>query len=361
MIFSSSLYLLLWQLISGLMSPLLGASMLAFTKYLFFFSLFSFTYYFLLRNFKPRYLKLFLKSFLEGFLIFISLCSIYGIFQFFNSCEQFAKWDDPEFFGSSIRIYSIFLNPNLFGTLVLMALPINFFFLDFNKLLKYTFLFINLTALFLTGSRSAMLSLFCVLVIMLFFLLAKRNFKPIILGFGLTILSLFFANLCLDGNLLLRFQTIFSGLSYSTNAYRVEVWLSCLTMIKENLFTGIGLGTEAFRQIYALYSKPGFEALSAYSIYLEYLVESGLLALVLFLNLIFNSFNSLKSLYYRATVNNDTELGKIILVLLCVFLGVFIQGFVDTLYFRLMVQLVFWLLLGSLSALDKSYLESEVK
>jgi hypothetical protein len=45
-------------------------------------------------------------------------------------------------------------------------------------------------------------------------------------------------------------------------------------MFKDNWLLGIGVGNQNFREIYGLYMKTGFDALSAYNIYLETAVES---------------------------------------------------------------------------------------
>ena len=54
-------------------------------------------------------------------------------------------------------------------------------------------------------------------------------------------------------------------------------------MFKDNWLLGIGVGNKNFREIYGLYMKTGFDALSAYNIYLETAVESGIFALIAFL------------------------------------------------------------------------------
>ena len=57
-------------------------------------------------------------------------------------------------------------------------------------------------------------------------------------------------------------------------------------MFKDNWLLGIGVGNQNFREIYGLYMKTGFDALSAYNIYLETAVESGIFALLAFLSFV---------------------------------------------------------------------------
>ncbi len=63
--------------------------------------------------------------------------------------------------------------------------------------------------------------------------------------------------------------------SDSSNSFRFNVYNSCIDMFKDNYLLGIGVGNQNFREIYGLYMKTGFDALSAYNIYLETTVESG--------------------------------------------------------------------------------------
>ena len=64
---------------------------------------------------------------------------------------------------------------------------------------------------------------------------------------------------------------------------RFNVYNSCIEMFKDNWLLGIGVGNQNFREIYGLYMRTGFDALSAYNIYLETAVESGIFALLAFL------------------------------------------------------------------------------
>ena len=58
--------------------------------------------------------------------------------------------------------------------------------------------------------------------------------------------------------------------------FRINVWYAVLEMIRDRPFIGIGPGNEVFNQIYPNYMQVNFTALSAYSIFLEIAVETGL-------------------------------------------------------------------------------------
>ena len=82
-------------------------------------------------------------------------------------------------------------------------------------------------------------------------------------------------------------MSIFAMRNDSSNSFRFNVYNSAIQMFKDNWLLGIGVGNKNFREIYGLYMKTGFDALSAYNIYLEIAVESGIFALIAFLGFLF--------------------------------------------------------------------------
>ena len=140
-----------------------------------------------------------------------------------------------------------------------------------------------------------------------------------------------------------RFWTIFLGDKYSTNNYRIEVWLKSLEIIEENWILGIGIGNDVFRKVYALYMKPGFEALSPYSIYFQVLIESGILGLFLFLTIIKKSIRVLLRVIKVSPI--------ICLTIMLSLTGLLFQGLFDTVFFRLPVYSIFWFMVAALVSL----------
>ena len=110
---------------------------------------------------------------------------------------------------------------------------------------------------------------------------------------------------------------------------------------------GIGVGNKNFREIYGLYMKTGFDALSSYNIFLEIAVESGIFALLAFLGFI---FVCIKDAIKIVLTSADFE--KIIFVSMALIsiLAVMFHGFVDTVFFRPQIQFVFWTMVAVISA-----------
>lgn len=101
----------------------------------------------------------------------------------------------------------------------------------------------------------------------------------------------------------LRFLSIFAMRNDSSNSFRFNVYHSAVQMFKDNWLLGIGVGNKNFREIYGLYMKTGFDALSAYNIYLETAVESGIFALIAFLGFLFTLSKDAVSFILNSTDN----------------------------------------------------------
>lgn len=284
--------------------------------------------------------------------------SIHGIWQFFNHVPQLAGWDDPNYLTGQTRVYSIMGNPNLLSAFLLAVIPMNFGMLlkaieksqGFYLVILAGILSSNTLALFFTGSRSAMLAfIFAGLVFAVFFLKTKSKINYLYLGLALILL----AGLAfwLNPDLLKRFMSIFMWDGYSTNNYRIQVWLKSLEIIKENWILGIGLGNDVFRKVYSLYMIPGFEALSAYSVFLQVLIEAGFLGLLLFLTILTKSIKVL----IRVFKQNQ----YLALIIFASISSLMVQGLFDTVFFRPHIQIVFWFMMACLVVFD--VFENEVQ
>ena len=142
-----------------------------------------------------------------------------------------------------------------------------------------------------------------------------------------------------------RVMSLVAGREDSSNNFRMNVWTSALAMIQDRPWLGIGPGNTAFNLIYPLYQQPKFNALSAYSIPLELLVEAGVPGLLAGLTLLVTAV--------RSGVRQGGGPGALALPALAavaVFAGLVVQGFTDTIFFRPEVQLVALFSLATLAA-----------
>lgn len=283
--------------------------------------------------------------------------SIVAIKQNFLSVSEISGWQDMSRLNPEqvmTRVYGSIkpYNPNLFGGYMLSILPttlILVFLPLLNKHYKTAFcgflcFILGIATVFMTGCRGAYLGLF--IELFLFAVLTYKFLKPIYKKIFLLLSGIagFFTTLFIlsKASLRARIISIFAMRSDSSNSFRFNVYNSCIDMFKDNWLLGIGVGNQNFREIYGLYMKTGFDALSAYNIYLETAVESGLFALIAFLGFICIHF--VKAIKYIIKRSNSNAIYLAIAVISLS--GILIHGFVDTVFFRPQIQFVFWIMIG---------------
>jgi putative inorganic carbon (HCO3(-)) transporter len=142
-----------------------------------------------------------------------------------------------------------------------------------------------------------------------------------------------------------RVLSLVAGRQDSSNNFRINVWMAALDMIQARPWLGIGPGNDAFNQIYPLFAQPRFNALSAYSIPLELMVEAGVPGLLAGIGLVLTCV--------RAGLRqwgNGGFFALPALAALAVIAGLGVQGLTDTIFFRPEVQLSGWFCVATLAA-----------
>ena len=286
-----------------------------------------------------------------------------GFAQTFVHPEAISTWQDTSMLNPEdviSRVYGTLkpLNPNLFGGYLIAGLPavfgLVFYFLK-DKNYKSAFAFLGLSVLgiftvFQTGCRGAYLALIFILGCM-FVISAKflwQKFKKLYTIIISSLTALFFAGIICVRSIRLRFLSIFAMRADSSNSFRFNVYQSSLEMFKDNWLLGIGVGNKNFREIYGLYMKTGFDALSTYNVFLEIAVESGIFALIAFLGFLVTM--CYKSVKYILTCSN---IENVIFVSISVtaILAMMFHGLVDTVFFRPQIQFIFWAYVAILSVI----------
>lgn len=284
----------------------------------------------------------------------VSFEAVTGFLQNFSHVEEISGWQDVSGLNPEevmTRVYGTLkpYNPNLLGGFFVAGIPslyglASYFLAD----KKYKFaiggillaLFSTLT-LFLTGCRGSyigMMVIFCGM----FAVSAKylwQNYKTIYLSIVGGVVGLATMAILLVSSLRARVLSIFAMRQDSSNSFRFNVYHSSVDMFKNNWLLGIGVGNQNFREIYGLYMKTGFDALSAYNIFLEIAVESGVFALIAFVGFLVTLVkNSVKFILTSA----DTKSVIFVATALISICAVCIHGLVDTVFFRPQIQFVFW-------------------
>ncbi len=284
--------------------------------------------------------------------------------QNFTHVQAIAGWQDVSNLNPEqvmTRVYGTLqpYNPNLFGGYLVVGLPACLgltLWLLVKKYYKLAILFFvgtgaGVLSLVFTGCRGAYIAFFmmtlAVLAISLKFFWA--NYKKIYLAVVGAGFALSTALILASTSLRARILSIFAMRQDSSNSFRFNVYQSSLQMFKDNWLLGIGVGNKNFREIYGLYMKTGFDALSAYNIYLETAVESGIFALIAFVAYLgMQCFNSVK---YILT---STDVAKVVLISAAFvsLIGVMAHGMVDTVFFRPQIQIIFWVMMALIASRD---------
>lgn len=295
-------------------------------------------------------------------LITIASCvafeTIQGLLQTVVRPEAISTWQDTSYLNPEEiidRVYGTLkpYNPNLFGGYLVATIPtiigavVCFFLNNMKKcaVAASVIALFSMYVLFQTGCRGAYLGLFAILI--LFVSICARFFwdkyRKQFLSIAGSLILLGTTFVMSVASLRARLLSIFIMRGDSSNSFRFNVYNSCIDMLKDNWLLGIGLGNQNFREIYGLYMKTGFDALSAYNIYLETAVESGIFAMIAFLIFLFIVLYEAAKFVF----NSDDKLEiTIVSVALLTVVGLLIHGFVDTVFFRPQIHFVFWTMIA---------------
>ncbi len=282
--------------------------------------------------------------------------SIVGLLQHSSHAGALACWQDttnikPE--EVMTRVYGTLkpLNPNLFGGYMLALVPIVYgvtaiFAVNKSKIRLFACILLSILStivMIMSGCRGVYAAYPFMMLVPAWVLLVKCPDKLKLLLYKL------YGGICTLGVMAILFSTsikarvlsIFAMRGDSSTSFRFNVYQSSFQMFKDNPFLGIGVGNQNFREIYGLYMKTGYDALSAYNIYLETAVESGIFALIAFISFLFFIVKAAIK-----TILKSKNLNKIIILTtaLTSITGVLFHGLFDTIFFRPQLQFIFWMM-----------------
>lgn len=297
----------------------------------------------------------------------VSFEAVVGFFQNFSHVEEISGWQDVSSLNPEevmTRVYGTLkpFNPNLLGGYFVAGIPalygLSAYFLADRKyklsIVGVVLALLSTLTLFLTGCRGSyigMMVIFC----SMFAVSAKylwKNYKTIYLSVVGGVVAFATSAILLVSSLRARVLSIFAMRQDSSNSFRFNVYHSSVEMFKDNWLLGIGVGNQNFREIYGLYMKTGFDALSAYNIFLEIAVESGIFALIAFVGFLINLVKNSVQFILKSENTKAVILVATAGISIC---AVCIHGFVDTVFFRPQIQFVFWTMVaiaGTLTSVE---------
>lgn len=297
--------------------------------------------YFLCANMlTPRtWLKRGITALLSGGLI----SSLLAIYQYLSGNVE-TVWLDTENFSSIAgRAVSFFENPNMLGEYAMMLLPVAFALLlsASKKSERGAWLFVfgaTLLCLVFTWARGAWLGAIAAFII--FALMYTKKTIPFLL---LCLLAIPFLPVVLPESVVTRITSI-GDMTDSSTSYRFYVYKSALAMCADFFLTGIGAGGTNFSEVYVSYSFSGVERTHhAHNLYLQLVIELGVVGIVLFITAMFVYVQSSVSALKK---EKDTYLRALNLACACGVFAVLVQGLTDYVWYNYRVYFVFFALMG---------------
>ncbi|MBD2091104.1 putative bicarbonate transporter, IctB family [Microcoleus sp. FACHB-1515] len=296
------------------------------------------------------------------YLLVAVFVSVFGLRQWFFGADALATWVDAEStLAGTTRVYSFLGNPNLLAAYLLPAVVFSgaaiFAWRRWTaKAMALLLTVTNAACLVLTFSRGGWIGFVVASFVGMMLLvhwfsvylprLWRRLALPIVLGMSAAVVVLAVATV---EPLRDRVASIFVGREDSSNNYRINVWSGVVKMIRDRPIIGIGPGNSAFNRVYPRYQRTGFSALSAYSILLEVLVETGIIGFTCFLWLLLVTFNQgWVQLQRLRTARNAA--GFWLMAAIATMVGMLAHGLVDTVWYRPQVSTLWWLMVALIAS-----------
>lgn len=275
-----------------------------------------------------------------------TLLALHGLYQYIVGVEQDPAWVDVESSPDvKTRIYSVFMNPNIFAEYLVMIIPISVGLFWYNKkpFKKLLFLGTSLVmslALLLTQSRGGWLGFaFSALV---FILLVERKLLlaavPIVVG-GLYLLP---------DSIINRIMSI-ANFADSSNNYRLVMWDITLDIIKDHKWIGVGFGHQPFKQTFESYIRT-MPTYHAHNTFLEIGAELGIVGLVTFIFFLFITF---KYGILKLVKSEDKYIKYVGAGIISGLAGVLVHGMVETILYIPKIIMVFWMMIAFIVTLAK--------
>ncbi len=276
---------------------------------------------------------------LSGFAV-----ALVGIYQNFFGIDTTASgWVDSNMFEEiGVRVYGTFDNPNVLGQYLVLLIPVGVAMMVSakNTLSKAVF-FVSVAAMIacitFTWSRAAWVGM--VLAIGFFMIMKDRRWASV------CVIMILILPFVLPESIMHRLTSI-GNMKDSSTAYRVSVWIASLRIAKDYWVGGIGLGPGAFERIYQNYALNGAGfALHSHNFYIQLVVEMGILALIVFIAIIFVSFKQITLIKDKNSVNRNVALaigGALI--------GYLFQGIAENLWYNYRMVLIFWIYMSILQS-----------
>jgi O-antigen ligase len=272
-----------------------------------------------------------------------SIVAVIGVLEYFFG-KSSNQWLDVSLFTNiRVRVVSLFDNPNVLATYLVLIFPfaLNSFILAKKrneKFLSSIICAVFVLATVFTWSRGAWIAM--ALTFLIFLTVYSRKTLRI---FGVALLGAPILPMILPDNLLDRALSILN-FSDSSISYRIYTWIGSLRMIGDHFIGGIGFGPEAFAKIYPAYAFAGIEAAEhSHSLPLQILIGMGIGGLLTFVALIFLYLQ--KTLEYVKKPQSSYSKFYVAATVASV-IGALVMGMFDYIWYNYRVFYIFWIVIA---------------
>lgn len=283
-----------------------------------------------------------LKNMVSIILAALLIMSLYAIWQNHVGVDVVAELTDLNANeGMPGRVYSTFENPNNFAEAIVLLIPFNYalFIISENKISKlvYAGIFaVSAVALLMTYSRSCYVS-FAIATVIFLILYDWKYIIPLAVV-GITAIPF------LPESVLNRILTI-GSMNDTSNFYRIYLWGGIIKMISVYWVTGVGLGPGAFAAVYPRFAHHfATTAPHSHMLYLELIVELGIIGAVSFFVFIFFVFKKGLSTFNKTS----KELRCLIIAAVSGLCGIAFSCAAEYIWFYPRVMFVYWIVIGIL-------------
>ncbi len=268
-----------------------------------------------------------------------ALVALYGIMQYAFGWTTSNAWIDEEMFeDSTMRVYSTLGNPNVLGEYLLLVLPTAAVYMlkyKWKEISKWAYgaMFLLLAlCLVLTQSRGCWIGFFISVFIFATFYEGKWwGLIPIVL----CILPFIVPQTIVD-----RIMSV-GDMEDSSTSYRVYIWMGTLGMMKHYWLGGIGMGEEAFSQVYPFFSYNAIIAPHSHNLFLQLLVEAGVAGLGMFIVMQAVFIKKASDVYRRK--NKKSVDSMLALAIASGVIGFLAQSMFDYTFYNYRVMAVFFM------------------
>ena len=263
--------------------------------------------------------------------------AIYGIITYYSPSIH-PEWVDPMFDSIKARAFSTFGNPNIYAVYLIVAIIFSLSQALDRSRGKIAVLFalisaLNIFALVITWTRGAWLAI--LLAALGFAMIRSRRCPKLLL---LPVILIPLAIPFIPQSVAQRFLSIFT-MQDSSALSRLSIWRSSVLMFLDNLFIGIGVGTDAFSEEFLKYAEDGVTAPHSHNLFLEIGCELGIFALLMFV------FMLIIRIRHRATYAKyvrGSSVDSLCTISGTALFGLLVFGMTDYIWFSSTMLVLFW-------------------